>query len=149
MKIIFIDIDGVLNTSQPPSGGRKPSLNKRAIDALNSVIEQAPDVRFVLSSRWRVDYGYANVVRYLKSEGLNATFVGQTPNFDRPETRNLTPRRRYEIQKYLDDHGIKSEYVIIDDNPDLGRLSSRQIRTRFSVGLTESRVQEILRILER
>ena len=149
MKIIFIDIDGVLNTSDPPSGGRKPRLNKRAIDALNAVIEQVPDVRFVLSSRWRVDYGYADVVRYLKSQGLNGVFVGQTPNFDKPETRNLSPRRRYEIQKYLDDHEINSEYVIIDDNPDLGRLSSRQIRTRFNVGLTESRVADIVRLLNR
>jgi hypothetical protein len=151
MKIIFLDIDGVINTSSSgsPGTGPKPKLNKSVIDALNLIIEDLPEARFVLSSRWRVDYGYSETVKYLKSSGFNGIFVGQTPNFDKPSTESLKPRRRYEIQKYLDDNNITGEFVIIDDNADLGRLSSRQIRTRWSSGFTAGRVKDVLRILQR
>jgi hypothetical protein len=151
MKIIFLDIDGVLNNSLggAPGTGAKPKLNKSSIDAINMIIEQVPDVRFVLSSRWRVDYGYAETVRYLKESGINGVFIGQTPNFDNPSTEKLKPRRRYEIQKYLDDHGITVQFVIIDDNSDLGRLVSRQIKTRWSSGFTSSRVNDAIRLLNK
>lgn len=151
MKIIFLDIDGVINTSSSGTSGAipKPKLNKSAISALNSIIEELPEVRFVLSSRWRVDYGYTETIRYLKENGFKGLFVGQTPNFDKPSTENLKPRRRYEIEKYLDENNIRGEFVIIDDNPDLGRLASRQIKTRWSSGFTAGRVRDVLRILQK
>jgi hypothetical protein len=115
MKLIFLDIDGVLNNmytdEYTPDGfvGISTTLSER----LGKIIDSDPDeIEVVLSSSWKVmtedmpDYTY--MIEKLRE--VNAEPVGIT---EEPDEEGML--RGQGIKQYLDDAEDVTGYVILDD----------------------------------
>lgn len=106
MKVIFLDIDGVLNCRTTHNPKNLPYIIDRTLlRRLNSVLRRTK-AKVVLTSSWRYD----EVGRYAaRRYGLR--FIGWTP--DLPHKA-----RRDEIRRWLKSHPGTKRYAIIDDEDD-------------------------------
>jgi hypothetical protein len=106
MKIIFLDIDGVLNCDKTPNPRNFPYvMDKKLLARLNRLLERTK-ARVVLSSSWRCD-----PVGLLAAKYWGVPFIDICP--DKPKN----PRGK-EMQKWLADHPRVTRFAIIDDEDD-------------------------------
>lgn len=134
MKVIFLDVDGVLSL---PSGSMI-SLNKKRIKLLSLIIE-ATSAKIVISSTWRTDNKYY--------QRLHRHFsYRQLKIFDC--TPILHRARGEEIKFWLDNHPEVSKYVIIDDiNTMLPEQQEYFLQTSADIGLTHEIVDKCINLL--
>ena len=149
LKIIFLDIDGVLNNESTqavtPSGyvgvdNSKVKLLKRIVDKTGAQI--------VLSSDWRLDPDSLEY-RYLRQK---LKYKGRLSIFDHTPNINWE-RRGLEISKWLESHQVDS-FVILDDIefqdflkiPD---IKNHFIHTDYYHGLTDEDVEKAISILNK
>ena len=77
MKLIFLDIDGVMvskdsimkNKDHPLNKWRIDSLGEEHINQLNYIIRET-DAKIVISSTWRDDFSSVGWSRYFSSVGI-------------------------------------------------------------------------------
>jgi HAD domain in Swiss Army Knife RNA repair proteins len=106
MKVIFLDIDGVLNTPSTP----RPTKESRTVDPvlldrLNKLLQETNAV-VVLTSTWRHEPSGLESARQ-----LGVPFTDIVPDL-RPRPRNA------EIVAWLNAHPEVMRYVVIDDDDD-------------------------------
>jgi hypothetical protein len=149
MKIIFLDIDGVLNCESAYKNGEcnyvewtnhlgekdhHQSFCSWSKELLNKLIDKT-DAKIVISSTWRSS-GIEFMQRVWELEGMHGTIIGLTPNF-RGDINGYTIPRGCEIEKWLSDNGFRhinwdksvqqkyiektgiENYIIIDDDSDM------------------------------
>ena len=153
MKIIFLDIDGVLNFNgcRDKIGGVY-FVNDDKIKLLKEIIDRT-DAKIVLSSTWRL--GWFDRDHYMftvnaedfekleqKLKEFDIEFLSRTP---------LT-KERYrgsEIELWLEKwNGEEVEkFVIIDDDSDMKPYMDRIVKTSFEVGLTKENVEMAVKML--
>ena len=120
MKVIFLDIDGVLNSQQESVSGNVngtfdyEGINRVSLGLLRLVVELT-DAKIVISSTWRHD-GYEGIAGAFEAQGwrgliMRKIIIGITPW--------LTGVRGDEIQHWIDEQGDVTDYVIIDDDSDM------------------------------
>ncbi len=120
MNVIFLDIDGVLNSQQQSiSDNVKGTFDYEGLDRvglglLRQVVELT-DAKIVISSTWRHD-GYEGIAGAFEAHGwrgliMRKIIVGVTPW--------LTGVRGAEIKHWFDEHDEFTNYVIIDDDSDM------------------------------
>lgn len=147
MKVIFLDIDGVVNTLKiyktPPRRLKRYLIykdnfyfdmpNKGRVSNLDAItwlelICRQHNASIVISSTWRIDF--QGVIDALRNAGLSKDIqiIGRTG-----AVRNS---RGEEIQEYLDKHPEITEYIIIDDDSDMGNLTSHLVQTNTWAGIT-------------
>jgi len=114
MKVLFLDIDGVLNSTRTAIAYKRYPFNfdgdmhmfdEVAIRLIQKLCEETSAVVCV-SSTWRGHFTDQEI-----SEGLSIPVVGHTPL--------LYKNRGYEIQEWLDKHPDVTEWAIVDDNSDM------------------------------
>lgn len=138
MKILFLDIDGVVNcatTSQRHRGciGIDPYMT-----LLVDRIIQATGVKVVLSSNWRK----ANLFRKEVREQV-CTFIAVTPG-------SASGQRGLEIQAWLDNQEIEQveKYAILDDDSDmLEEQMPNFFKTEWQTGLTQEIADKVIQHL--
>lgn len=159
MKIIFLDIDGVLNSNaflatnpgcMDRGGGWETQLDPFAVAKLSSLLD-CTGAKLVLSSTWRKDpIGLGVTQRALMARGLESRFLpflGATPSLWRTEDGKVLCRGD-EIQAWLDASPILVErFVILDDSEDMGHLMDRLVRVDGGVGLTDADVLKAVKLL--
>lgn len=168
MKIVFLDIDGVLCTDRSvveqklpfPDGFHIPfregwdRLDKECIKYLNEITHKS-GAKIVISSSWRLscytdeEFGYLK--RYLILEGVSADIIGKTPShyniYNNWANSKDRIRTRYEeIQEWLNKNKVDS-FVILDDIRDMGHLKSHHVYTLEPVGIQSDDVRRALEIL--
>lgn len=145
MKIIFLDIDGVLNYSDVwdrPENKEKGTKvwDSDCVNELNRIIKET-DANIVLSSTWRL-YSDHEIIVY-NDMGIEGKFVGKTPDlFNKP--------RGIEIQTWLDEnkHMNIENFVILDDYNDMEHLTNKLVLTDFlDKGLTKEKANEAIKML--
>ena len=123
MKIIFLDIDGVLNVMNPERDVYGSLFHPQFVENLKRLVEET-GAKIVISSTWRF-----SGLEWLSAMWLDREMPGQlldiTPFTASPELieRHYDPmmggsERGYEIQQWLEDH-VVDRYVIIDDDNDM------------------------------
>mmetsp|Transcript_6678 Transcript_6678/g.11696 ORF Transcript_6678/g.11696 Transcript_6678/m.11696 type:complete len:232 (-) Transcript_6678:72-767(-) len=145
MKLIFLDIDGVLVTRRPGVFEESLLMNlKRIVDTTGADI--------VLSSDWRRHpSARLEAKRVLNAVGL--TFIGCTPCLSA-----FLAQRPTEIMQWKRDHNKRADaerithWVVIDDRPLLEERHGNYLRGHFAQtqpmrGLTDAVVDECCRIL--
>lgn len=168
MKVIFLDIDGVLihknyeNKAQENIDESKIVLLKEIVDATSSKI--------VLISNWRVynkektdKYPYSLLEKLLKKYGLE--IYADAPLFDQKVIkRNVDQKtgrcinieydpyttRSGEIYSYLKNNDDIENYLIIDDDSSYHtyfEFDDNFIKTDIEQGLTEENVYDAIEIL--
>ena len=143
MKVLFLDIDGVLNSSateeRVESSG--PFKGYIGIDAiLLSRFKDwlvGKDLSVVLSSAWR---NHEHGLRELRSKGLS--WIDVTPNHGRFEDRGL------EIEEWMQGKNIEA-FAILDDNMImLQEQDSNFVQTDYRIGVTEEDLKKVDKILK-
>jgi hypothetical protein len=124
LKVIFLDIDGVLNCPGTSNPRDLPYIVDDALLARFQQLLDRTDASVVLSSTWRYDpAGIFSAKRY------GIPFIDVIP--DLPHQ----PRRK-EILQWLHQHPEVTRYIVIDDeDDDLDRLPLFQPSSR--TGLTQ------------
>lgn len=131
MKVLFLDIDGVLNSVRtaiasegfPHDFSQMERFDQTAI-ALVKKLCRIGGVQVVLSSTWRLSFSKEEV-----SEALGIPVIDKT--------KSLPGVRGVEIQEWLDRHPEVERYAILDDNSDM--LDSQRdnfVQTTGDDGLT-------------
>lgn len=139
MKVLFLDVDGVLNTTKSRS---LYSLSKPLLRRLQTIVEQT-NCKIVLSSTWRKHpEALRRLKRTLEYRGMSIYDV--TPVFWRDEEGNRL-YRGHEIQHWLDDHPEVISYCIVDDDSDMLDNQLRNfVQTDPDYGLTDVLVYRIV-----
>ena len=103
MKVIFLDIDGVLNCSKTRNPRKLPYVVDKRLLALLKRMLKRTGAKIVLSSTWRID----PVGRFAaKHHGI--------PVYDYSPDMPKSPRHQ-EIKRWLRQHPSVTRYAIIDD----------------------------------
>jgi hypothetical protein len=157
--ILFLDVDGVLNSAEWAERGTMwgvsiGSLDPEACARLERVIA-ATGCELVLSSSWR-RYGDdpAWFEAMLHERGCaSARFIGQTPSLAWKLSERGTilgvRERGDEIQAWLDgapEHAGRP-FAIVDDSSDMAHLAHRLVRTTWERGLQDEHVEALIAML--
>ena len=132
MKIIFLDIDGVLNNYATLGEGInwEPDLVK----ILNRIIKETK-AEIVLSSTWRQITQYRDVIK----NDMKINYIGKTPK--------LWKKRGVEIQTWLDENPGVENFIILDDDSDMVHLMPHLLQTDGEFGLTNEIANEAIKRL--
>ena len=123
MKVLFLDVDGVLNSTQRAKAGFSyETLDPRAIHWLQYIA--ANSVAIVVSSSWRNHYPKEELV-----ERLRVPVFGTTPWL-------RGPPRGTEIAVWLGQHPSVDRYAIIDDDNDMLPVQQEHyVKTEHETGM--------------
>jgi len=149
MYIIFLDIDGVLYSSNhykwlKTKGKRNKDkygflFDPKCVKNFNDIIRKT-DAKIVISSSWRSG-GLKTMQDCFSDRGVKGEIIGLTPigTID-----NLYFCRAEEIKAWLTKNGVPEKFVIIDDM-DLGGLENKLYKTKMANGLTDNIKDEIIK----
>lgn len=165
MKILFLDIDGVLNHNDwycMTRGKEKPiseeytaeilndtgDLDPISIKRINEIIEKT-NCNIVITSTWRSDY--EKCIKQLENKGLiKDKIVGKTISL-----RNISYKyndclcRGNEIQQYIKANKIQ-QYCIIDDDKDmLLEQKNNFVHVNFLHGIVQKDIEKAIKILNK
>lgn len=127
MKVIFLDIDGVLATHKQYMMSRKKFWDKnpiakdikipypfdpKCVKIFNEILDET-GADIVLSSDWKLHFSLGELDTIFKFNGVNKSPIDITTN-DVASFGNLVRNRAYQIGEYIQSHKI-TNYVVIDD----------------------------------
>lgn len=148
IKIVFLDIDGVLNSHNyflsrpsPKDYDHSSMLDPVAMQRLNRLLK-ATDAVVVISSSWRNGHNVEQLDDLLRSRGFAGRIIGMTA------TDSDVPTRGGEIQAWLSLHPTVESFVILDDDRDSENLSNRWVQTTFMNGLQDNHVDKAIELLQ-
>jgi hypothetical protein len=151
VKLIFLDIDGVLNSERHAikmhgeglrGGQTYAQFDPECVKALNRICDETGAV-CILSSTWRINWTIPGMLMHLQKFGFTGQLLDKTP---------LTSHERgFEIAMYLGfchSHGPTVEsFVILDDDSDMAQVMSFLVKTSFKTGLTEADADKAIEML--
>lgn len=149
MNMIFLDVDGVLNsknklisvynkTKKPHSGYNYP-FDEFCLENLR-ILVQSTNSKLVITSTWRMDdVGINTLLNILQIYNLDKEVIGYTPM--------LGTKRELEIKEFLSNFDIKPNFIILDDDYDFNELLPYLIKTKSQTGLTIDDVENAVKKL--
>ncbi len=158
-KILFLDIDGVLNSREwyvseerrikKEQAKLKESdwrtirgysdLDPKLGAALTKIYDSVPGLEIVISSTWRLGRSLAELRDILSPFKIpRAAVIGATPRFSGAV-------RGVEIQSWLKDNADgTASFVILDDDSDMALLMGNLVKTDNAHGLTDAKAAEVI-----
>lgn len=152
MKVLFLDIDGVLNSAEFMLNKRhirRPTpheIDAVTVPRLNSVIART-GAKICVSSTWRIGRDAMLLEEILRSHGVRCDVVGTTPETFRMDNERGWSFRGNEIQMWLDRHPEVSTFAIVDDDSDMEPLMHRLVKTSWETGLLDEHVEKLVEML--
>ncbi|MFO0710499.1 MAG: HAD domain-containing protein [Sandaracinus sp.] len=151
MRVVFLDFDGVLNAvsddSSPALGELWSAawLDRGLVERLATIVDRSSAV-VVISSSWRQRRTREELAEMLASHGLRGEVLDVTPRLPKPPEGERRVRAA-EIEAWLDAHDPVEGFVVLDDEPDMGRLTRQHVRTDPTTGISDDDVARALEIL--
>lgn len=161
-KIIFLDIDGVLNVIGQGRDEFGQCFHKHFEDNLRWIIEET-GAKIVISSTWRMS-GLSEMQRMWKHRNLAGEVIDITPTEVDVVERGTCEfydqvDRGFEIQQWIDDNNVKCYCIIDDDNDMLPSQKKNFVRTAnnqdhpdcidIGYGLTRKCAERVVEILNK
>ena len=177
MHVVFLDIDGVLNSEayalkleerhralgheDPPRPKRETTcdcfklyhqIDRDAVARVNRLVA-ATAAKIVISSTWRKLFDPPELERILVEHGLVAEIIGATPDgHDEPEMSEVFGPlvrifRGHEIDFWLRKHPEVDRFVILDDGSDMEMHKNRLVQTDCEEGLLDEHVELAIRVM--
>lgn len=169
MRVVFLDIDGVLNHPgtychdapwRHQEGDPLPiPVEPECVARLNRLIAATGSV-VVISSSWRLFAHWQDLGPALARHGLVGDVVSETPDLcndpvwlDAWRTREGAPfhykrlERGWEIAEWLARNPGVSSWVVLDDSSDMEGVKHRFIQTDPVTGLSDSDVDRAVTML--
>jgi hypothetical protein len=136
MKIIFSDIDGVLNCRGTPNPRKFPYIAEPKLVALLHTVLERTEAQIVLTSTWRYD-----PAGLFSAKHWGIPFIDITPDLPKKP-------RRDEILTWLRVHPGVTRFAVLDDEDD--ELDGLPLFQPSAVtGLTEEMAQGLMDYLAR
>lgn len=133
---MFLDIDGVLNGYNIYQSNRPYPLsefNEEKVEILNSLFDEMPEIKLVLSSSWRFFDGIENIIR---ESGIKKELFSITPY--------SIINRGDEVKQWLNNFDGEYKYCIVDDIDDFDKDQKNNIVfTDPNIGITKNDVEKI------
>ena len=149
-KVIFLDVDGVLNSRAFLATYHRAGI---AIDPTRLVllrqIVEASGADIVLTSSWRLHWDSNEALCNETGKQMNAIFA-QAGLKILDKTPDLGFVRYEEVVRWLEEHPQVKNFVVLDDEPfEEGILKGHFVLTsRLRRGLDEEDVQKAIAILQ-
>lgn len=169
MKVIFLDIDGVLNSNRTIY--ENVSLEDDLILNLKEIVDRT-EAKIILSSSWRLIpealskvmdklFRYDLSLSGVTDDGISVEFINkfefkytnryldEVPGLEADKRIKITHDRGAEIFKWLCDHDDCSYIIIDDDIFDIEPYFKKEVilKTSFKTGLTKEDVKKAIKIL--
>ena len=154
MKVIFLDIDGVLNSEEFFKSNPNQVIDKNSMGILKNIVNKT-GAAIVMSSGWRLWFddsmmphdGYSQYLYDVLCE-FDIKLLGKTPDFSTEEIRTrktFSHVKAKEITAWLNEHKIVDKYVVVDDL-DLKNeeINSHLVRINGQVGITKDDARRII-----
>ena len=146
MNVVFLDIDGVINTyiwDYNERGELKCSVNRSTSGTVNNFqaicwlneLYRLYDFSIVITGTWKNEVSSVEKLqKILEDSGMRPIpVIGVTKTEYDEEKKKLFPRGR-EIRNYLKEHPEITSFVILDDNSDMEELTSYLVLCNTYVG---------------
>lgn len=161
-RVIFLDIDGVLNSGFWNDTHQKEFSDGTLIDRdkirrLADLVRDT-DAEIILHSGWRFWFDDAmrplrieaqRLVDLLEAEGIGLS--GKTPDHSTEEikrTKKFSLVKAGEILCWLEEHSEVKQWVVLDDlDLHSEEITIHQVKTDSSVGLTDEDIQKAAEML--
>jgi hypothetical protein len=143
VKVIFLDIDGVLNNHDIDPDTGHCWIQAALAWRLNRIVK-ATRAKLVISSAWRymVHCGAMTIKGFeymLRTHKISADVVGVTVRDEE------IPSRGDQIKAWLSEHPEVTSYVILDDEPDGMTIGDvRFVKTDGGCGLPEADMEDAI-----
>lgn len=160
--ILFLDIDGVLNSNAWWSNPARPKvkdniwepshIDPTAVNLLDTVLV-ATGAEVVVSSSWRNSHTVEQIATLLADKGLSCPerLVGKTPDIwtFHPDIRDkFGETRGVEIAMWLlVNRPDGAVFAIVDDDGDMWELAPRWVWTPHAEGLTQETADRLAALL--
>lgn len=143
MKILFLDIDGVLNNRDTIAMGGLNEITPSKLELLKQIVD-ATDVQLVLSSDWRhSDADLRLVVAALRTVGLELFSI--TPYLrGKPRWEEIN---EWLNNPYFETHKVEKIAIVDDENSAGEDRPGCFFKTEFVTGLTPEIAQDIITFL--
>jgi len=157
MKLIFLDIDGVLNSDQWDNSEKQNELiypenqfDPKLVSLFNKILSKTTN-KIVLTSTWRLEHDLEYMRELFKKVGIQGEIIDFTPDLKKG---NDFVVRGNEILKWCKDNQDVincrpldyTDFIIIDDNSDMLLWQSKFFfQTDRLCGLTPTIVKNIIR----
>lgn len=150
MNVIFLDICGVLATGSArkeaylrtgkPHSGSNSAFDPVCMMNLLHIVKKT-NAKIIITSTWRQnEEDLTALFNIFKVFGLYDYIIDFTPI--------LNTERGEEIKECLKKYP-NANYVIIDDNSDMGELKDHLVKVDFDTGLTKELLEEVIKRLTR
>jgi hypothetical protein len=147
MKVLFLDIDGVLNSVNFSQKQVRRSLladtsqiDPDACTKLQDLIKKVPDLKIVISSTWRKLFSISDLKQELKLKGIDPSVIIDYT----PVIHNVI--RGEEIKAWLNNNSVTT-FAIVDDDADMGDLMPNLVQTDVQVGIQDKDILKIIKLL--
>lgn len=166
-KLVFLDFDGVLNSSEFAAHLSRNSesaqdrmgldlFDPNAVECMNRIVD-ATGAKIVVTSSWRY-LGLAKLQKLWKERGLHGEIVGMTSlhvvdelilenGIEWLERETYESPRSEEIAHWLKSYDINGNYVILDDLPMPKELQAHFVQVNPKFGLSDLQVKQAITIL--
>lgn len=168
MKVIFLDFDGVLNSSYYAASlfeagkptkdeGGQELFDPATIARFNRIVDET-GAKIVISSSWRY-LGLTALREMWRERGLHGQIIGMTSMHTVDEyimehglgwlddSAIATSPRAFEIELWLQEHNNIYQYVILDDLPMPQDVIAHAIQVNPIVGLSDEQAAKAIEIL--
>lgn len=139
MKILFLDVDGVLNNTEIIQNSRRgEAIDPLRLAMIHQVVKETGS-KVVISSSWRL------------YDDLYNMFSIFLPVYDKtPRLKgDINAVRGLEIKEWLRGHPEVTKFAIVDDNPNAGLYFPKQfVRTQEPDVLTLVHAKKLLELLD-
>lgn len=140
MKLLFLDIDGVLNNEHTsivgPTGFH--ALEPRLLEKFKTWYSKQDKLSIVLSSTWRTD---PVLIKFIQDSGIPLIGVTMNSYFTHPKTRG------FEVDHFVTIYKPK-KYAILDDSHEFyGHQIPYFVQTSYRHGLRDRDLAKLDRIL--
>ena len=145
MKVLFLDFDGVLNSSgffllqkrkQIEVHGTSPEsmICPMAASNLQFILDNVLDLKIVISSTWREVFTIEEIKKALDYHGVDSSrVIGKTDLY--PKERMGSTQRGDLIKKWVDDNKVEC-FAVVDDDDDMDAVETNFFKTSYNDGLT-------------
>lgn len=138
MNIIFLDVDGVLNSAKELSGG---PFSKISLNVLKRIVDET-NAKIVVISSWRLlEFSRKILLSELEKYHLKESVIGMTPH--------LPSNREEEIMTYLKSNEFPNlNFIILDDQViEYQDLEEHVIKIDPYFGLNEEHLEICIHLL--
>ncbi len=147
MKVIFLDLDGVMITGSYQKRSTEFEgyyFTPSSVENLKQILERT-GAYIVVSSTYRMA-GFEYLRKMFNANGLTDGLIGQTPVIDYGIRGDEI--RQYIEESRLDPQNAVEQFVILDDHDDMGDLMPYLVQTKWVSGLDEEAREKAIQMLE-